>query len=937
MTWARALLLLLAACGGTQANPPGAPDAAPPTPPDAAVPPTCGDSSDLPAFAAADAAHALRATCADHVVAVEALDDGIVRLTYAPPGAVVARRPWSAVTPPTPAAPVAAGSADGAALLCAPELTVRVDDACAVTVTDRDGRVLSEDLGWDAGGGALALTRAAPAGEHYYGLGERTGGLDRRGRSLAFWNTDAYDPALGGYRPDQDPLYLSVPALMALRDGVAHGTLVDSTFRLEWDLAAADPGAQELRAFGAPHIDLYVVAGPALRDVVRRTTRLTGRTPLPPRWALGFHQSRWGYWPDAELEAVGAELRGRGIPADGLWLDIQHLDGYRTFTWDPVGFPDPDGLLARLGADSFHVTVIADPGIKVDPGWPVYDEGLAGDHFLVTPAGPVYQGVAWPGASAFPDFTRPETRAWWGAHVAGLVERGVAGIWLDVNEPTTFPEGGGGTTVPDDVLARGVDPPATMAEVHNVYAVLEATATFEAMRDAAPDRRPFVLSRAGTAGIQRVAAVWTGDAPSDWAGLANQLPMLLGLGLSGVPFVGSDVGGYSGNASPELYARWMALGSISPFFRAHVTSGVPGQEPWRFGVEVEDVSRAFILERSRLLPYLYGLFAEAQAEGAPILRPMAYEFQDDPRFVAVGDQAMLGPWLLVAPVVTPGAATRTVVLPAGRWFERHSGAVYEGPGVIDVGVTLAALPTFVRAGAVVPVGPTLLHEGAAPLDPLLLDVYPGAAPSQALLYEDAGDGYGDLARTLVTVAPTATGARITATRAEGSYQPPPRTILVRVRRVDQGATAVRLDGAPLAAGEGWWWDDRDLSVLVAFPGRAAFDLELDYDPAIADPRAPVTIAVEVELPAGTPWTTPITIATSANGWTHQPLTRIDDVTARGELQVLRGEWFFYKYARGDWLTVEKYADCSEAQNRYRFGAAATVAADRVAAWRDMCE
>ncbi|HEX5634815.1 MAG TPA: glycoside hydrolase family 31 protein, partial [Gemmatimonadales bacterium] len=439
----------------------------------------------------------------------------------------------------------------------------------------------------------------------------------------------------------------------------------------------------------------------------------------------------------------------------------------------------------------FRTTVIVDPGIKLDPGWSVYDRGLAGRHFLETPGGATYQGVAWPGPSVFPDFTRAETRSFWAEQVGALARRGVAGVWLDVNEPTTFPEGGGGTTVPDEVLARGDTRPATMAEVHNIYANLEAEATFGALAAAAPERRPFVLSRAGYAGIQRHAAVWTGDAPSNFVTLANQLPMLLGMGVSGVPFVGSDVGGYSGRASPELYARWMGLGALSPFFRAHVTSGVPGQEPWQFGPEVEIIARELIRLRYRLLPTLESLFAEAAATGAPPLRPMFWHFPTDARFANLGDQAMLGASLLVAPIVTPGATSRTIVLPAGRWFEHASGAAHDGPAIIELEATLATLPILVAAGAVLASRPHAAHTDALADDQLVLEVYPVASGGRAVheLAEVAADGHLSPRRRRFTVTHEAGVTRVNVEALGGDYVPPARTLTLRLVRADQAPTS----------------------------------------------------------------------------------------------------------------------------------------------------
>ncbi len=663
---------------------------------------------------------------------------------------------------------------------------------------------------------------------------------------------------------------------------------------------------------------------------------MTGRAPLPPRWALGYQQSRWGY-SRARVTEVAGELRARGLPADGMWLDIQHMRGFRTFTWD-ASFADADALTAALTADGFALTVIADPGIKAEPGWDVFDGGVAGDHFLREPGGDLYQGTVWPGPAAFPDFTRAETRAWWGQHVGTLVDRGVAGIWLDVNEPTTFPEGGGGNTVPDDLPVAGA-PGATMAEVHNIYAVLEAEATWTGMRAAAPARRPFVLSRAGAAGIQRWAAVWTGDAVSSWPGLQQTLPMLLGMGLSGLPLVGSDVGGYSGGATPELYARWMAIGSISPFFRGHVTQGVGDQEPWAFGPEVEEISRRLMAARYRLLPYLYTLMADAAATGAPILRPLVYEFPDDEAVRDIDDQAMLGPFLLVAPVVEPGATSRSVYLPAGRWLEARSGAAYDGPTTIDVDVTLAALPIFLRAGAIAPSWVTAPAHTAAAGGPLQLDLHPGPAgtTSELVFYDDAGDGFAHeqdgYRRIRYRLEGRAGGATLRAERTGGALPAPDRILRVRIRRLDQPPTAVRLDGRAVSA---WSWDERDLSLRIELPDRDAFELAVDYDRALTEPAPPVRVHLEVQLPASTPADAIIHVATSATGWTHQPLTRTGNVAA-GDIDVPRGSWFFYKFTRGDWTTVEKDGACAEMINRYRFGATDEPQVDTISSWRDQCE
>jgi alpha-glucosidase len=897
-----ALAIGLLGCGG---NPTVVPDAPPA--------PRCAGT--LPDHATAEAG-ALIARCGDLSVTARPLANGIVQLRYAAADATV-RRSWAVVGALEPDGAATFGSFGGRAAVCTDAMTVAIDDTCRVQAT-ASGTIIVDDLdlsiGETAGPGsarngvARIVRRAQP--DRVYGLGERTGGLDKRGRAWTFWNTDAYDPAHGGWAPDQDPLYQSIPFGIHVGSGVAHGVFVDEPRRMTWDLGAADPARDVIEAVGARSLDQYLIAGPRMADVVDRYTQLTGRPALPPRWALGFHQSRWGYPDGATVEAVAQRFRADGIPADAIWLDIQHLRGFRTFTVDDAF---PQAMFDRLAALGFRTIAIADPGIKIDPGWDVYDGGVAGGHFLRDTSG-VFQGTAWPGASAFPDFSRPTTRTWWGDHVNALAARGISGIWLDVNEPTTFPEGGEGNTVPDGLAVDGDGEPTTMAALHNAYALFQSQATFEAL--AQRGERPFVLSRAGYAGIQRYAAVWTGDTPSTWSGLAQTLPMLLGLGISGVPMVGSDIGGYSGHASAELYARWMALGSISPFARAHVTNGVPGQEPWMFDDEVTELSRDRLVDRYRLLPYLYSLADEASRTGAPILRPLVWEFPDDPAVADLGDQAMVGPFVLAAPIVDEGATTRSVYLPAGRWFELHSGAIFEGPATITASVTLAALPLYVREGAILPSWP------AGPDGPLAIDVYPGA-PSSFTLYEDDGVAFTG-AHTALALVAEPDGARLEIARDA----PGTRDLIIRVHRVDGTVTGV--DGATS------FEHDRNARVLIATVADAAQrSLRFRYDPAIIDPRPPVAVTFEIRAPNDTPQTTPIHIASSATGWTHLPLAWVAPGLARGTLTVPRGEWFDYKITRGSWDTVEKRAGCTEATNRYRFGSAATRT-DTVATWRDRC-
>jgi alpha-glucosidase len=908
-----------------------------------------------PAGATWDGA-ALTVACSDHAVVLEAFVGGVLRSRTFSPGAEggpAASR--TLISLPAPA--LALTGADGAnPVLCTAELAavVRISD-CSLQVLDASGHPIWDELDAGAWGPATAVRRArAPAGVRYLGLGEKTGALDKRGQKWVFWNTDAYDSAHGGYGPGADPLYMSIPWLIAADADRKSGVFFDDSHRIELDLAHSQPETLEVRSYGG-RLDMVVFAGPALADVVTRFVGVTGKPALPPRWALGFHQCRWGYTPDDAVMEVAAQLRARKLPADSVWLDIQHMDGFRTFSWDSEAFPAPATLISELAQQGFKTTVIADPGIKVDPGWAVYDGGVAGDHFLRYPNGQLYVGVVWPGDSVFPDFSRPSTRDWWRDWVSTLLDLGVRGVWLDVNEPTVFPEGGAGQSVPNELPVYGDGVPSTMAEFRNRYAMGQAAATAQAFSQHSAGRRPFVLSRAGFAGIQQWAAKWTGDVPSTWHGLRESVAMQLGLSLSGVSTVGTDVGGYSGFASPELYARWMALGSLSPFFRAHVTNGVPGQEPWKFGVEVEDISRGHIERRYSLLPYFYSLAWSAHQQGAPMLRPLEWhapEASADPAAATARDsQFFVGPHLLAAPVLTEGAQSHAVYLPKGRWFEFHSDAAWDGPGEVVRGTRLADLPLFFSEGAIVPRGPVMQFSDQAPLSPLTIEVLPGAAPTEFVLYEDAGDGegyrLGQYAIWRLQREPTATGSVLRALPREGAFVPPARPVHVRFRRIDFAPSQVRLDGTALSSAPSleqaasgapkWHWSASSRVLTVVVPDTGAFELEVDHEAELESlrPLAPVTFRVTV--PQGTPQSPPVHLAADATGWVHTPMAWIDDRTAEITVNLPRGEWFEYKYTRGDWCTVEKWPACEEATNRYGFGAPDPVRQDTVWQWRDVCD
>ncbi len=574
--------------------------------------------------------------------------------------------------------------------------------------------------------GRSAVRIDLPEGTDLYGTGEVPGPLRRNGRRTVCWNHDAY-----AYDEGTLHLYQSHPWVLAVRpDGSAFGLLACTSWRTLIDLSAG-----VLFVADGPAFPLVVIDRESPQAVVRGLAELIGTIPLPPLWALGYHQCRYSYYPADRVRAVARGFRERRLPCDVIWLDIDYMDGFRSFTWSPADFPDPPGLLADLHDEGFRAVAIIDPGIKVDPGYGVYDSGSAIDAWVRTREGGVYTGYVWPGECVFPDFTRADVRRWWADLYGGFLASGLDGIWNDMNEPAIFhvPT----KTMPIDNWHRAdaaLGGPGPHARYHNVYGMLMARGTREGMLAARPDRRPFVLSRANHLGGQRYAAAWTGDNVASWHHLDMSIAMVLNLGLSGQPLCGPDIGGFEGPGNGPMFARWMGFGALFPFARGHTGKGNVDKEPWAFGPEVEATCRRALQTRYRLLPYLYTLQREASETGLPVWRPLLFADPADPELRAVDDAFLIGDDLLVEARTQPWTET-PVPLPAGGWepVEPVPGAAADPD-----------LPRLrLRAGAVLPLGPVIQTTAAARLDTLtLLVALDGTGGAAGALYEDAGDGFG---------------------------------------------------------------------------------------------------------------------------------------------------------------------------------------------------
>ncbi len=695
-----------------------------------------------------------------------------------------------------------------------------------LTFLDLEGHVINEDeagAGWHSFGfaqdrpaGAVICHKRIQPDEHFYGLGERTFALDRRGRRYGMWNTDPQT-----YQPDQDPIHMCIPVLVGLHSQGRQGYALffDNTFRGQFDLGATDP---HIASFGAEGGELcyYFIYGPALTTVVERYTELTGRMMLPPLWVLGYHQSRWSYYPESRVRALAAGFREvHHVPCDCIHLDIHYMDGYRCFTWDSERFPDPARMIADLHERGFKIIVIIDAGIKADRNYWACRSGLEQDVFCKYPAGRAlpstgsghrFKGPVWPGDCYFPDFTSPRVRTWWGDLYKALTGVGVDGVWNDMNEPAIF--GPLGTTFPDfvrhDLEGRGGD----HLEAHNVYGMQMARATTEGLMNLRPDERPVCITRSGWAGVQRYAMSWTGDNESDWSSLWLTMPMVMNLGLCGLAHTGPDVGGFSGCATGELFTRWLQMGVFLPFLRAHTAIHSPDQEPWSWGEPYLSINRSTIVLRYRLLPYLYTAFWQCAQTGLPIVRPLLLAFQNDTATHTLDDQFTCGDAFLVAPVIEEGATRRPVYLPDGVWYDFWTDEPLSGPAHIEVEAPLERLPLFVRAGSVVPMAPPMHYVGQRPVDRLTLHVYPGfPSPSWgegtgvgvSFLYEDDGESLayrrGEYRLTRFTLSTEgAPPSRLDLRRRiEGCYEPRYQGLEVIIHGVDRLPRTATADGQPV--------------------------------------------------------------------------------------------------------------------------------------------
>ncbi len=614
------------------------------------------------------------------------------------------------------------------------DVVVRIErKALRFSFSNNAGQILNEDepgLGTSWIGEQVTTYKKLQDGERFIGLGEKTGPLDRKGSGYQNWNSDAY-----AYHGGSDPLYCSMPFYIGLHHGVQYGIYLDNSHKSFFNFGASNNRFSSFSA-DAGEMTYYFIYGNSIAEIIKNYTWLTGRIQMPPKWSIGYQQCRYSYYPDKEVLTTAQTFRDKDIPVDAVVLDIHYMDKYKIFTWDKKNFSNPSALINSLKAKGLEVVLMCDPGIKIEQGYEPYDDGLKNDVFIKYPDGENYSGQVWPGWCHFPDFTNPKTRQWWAGKLASYSSLGVEGFWNDMNEIATW-----GHMLPENIEFDLDGRKGTTRKARNLYGFQMARATFEAVKELLKGKRPFNLTRSGFSGVQRYSAVWTGDNVSYDEHMMLGVRLVNSLGLTGVAFCGYDVGGFVGEASTKLFARWISIGALSPFFRGHTMINTKDSEPWSFGEEVEQISRNYIKLRYQLLPYLYSLFYEASQSGMPVQRSLAIEYPHDSRVYngQYHHQYFFGPSILVAPVESNKDFAK-VFFPAGKWYSIFDGSVINGDQELIIETPIHRLPVYVKGGAVIPMQ-RAVNNTKETVNELILHVYHGEQTTSFEFYEDDGATY----------------------------------------------------------------------------------------------------------------------------------------------------------------------------------------------------
>ena len=684
------------------------------------------------------------------------------------------------------------------------KLRIRVNKKpCSLQIFDKYQKLIFSDYadkGHVSEGSKKIEYKTLRRDEHFFGLGEKTGKMDRRGEAYKMWNSDK--PC---YSIAEDPLYKSIPFFMS---SYGYGLFLDNTYKTEFKFGTE---SRDYYSFEAPDGEMvyYFIFGKDYKEIMGEYVGLTGKAIMPPKWALGFAQCRGLLTNEKLTRDIAKGYRNRGIPCDIIYQDIGWTQNLQDFEWRKGNYEDPKKMLSDLKEMGFKVVVSQDPVIS-QANEKQWKEADAMGYFVKDSVTGKSYDMPWPwgGNCGVVDFTLPKVADWWGAYQQKPIDDGVAGFWTDMGEPAWSNEDQTERLVMKHHLGMH-------DEIHNVYGLTWDKVVKEQFEKRNPDRRVFQMTRAAYAGLQRYTFGWTGDSGNGndvlqgWGQLANQIPVTLSAGLGLIPFVTCDITGYCGDiedypAMAELYTRWIQFGAFNPLSRIHHEGDV-AVEPWLFGAEAEQNAKAAIELKYRLMPYIYTYAREAHDKGLPIMRPMFMEYPLDAETIGTDAQFMFGKELLVAPVVKKGARTKNVYLPEGKWVNyNNKQTVLSGEQWTTVDAPLNVIPMFVKQGSIIPTMPVLNYTTERKVYPITFEVFPAqeGETAQFSLYEDEGEnlGYqrGEFIKTPISFRTLPKGYELTLFAREGKgYQTPGKRSFVFTVYTSALPKQITMDGKKL--------------------------------------------------------------------------------------------------------------------------------------------
>lgn len=691
-----------------------------------------------------------------------------------------------------------------------------------ITFKDANGTVINEDLpgkelGMTLTGNKITVYKRLQSDERFIGMGEQLGNLDRRGSVVTLRNTDNYR-----YDDPKVPMYVSIPFFMGLHHGKVYGLFFNNSYRSVFNFGASNRRFSSF-SFDGGALDQFFMFDASVGKILEHYTSLTGRMPLPPRWSLGYHQSRCSYYPEAQVMFIANTFRTKRIPLDGIVLDADYLHQYQPFRINRERFPDMRRLADTLRGMNIELTASVNPGIAIDDSYQQYKSGLKENVFLRYADGELWVADIAPNTNHFVDFSDPRGRRWWVDNMKIYQDLGIRGLWNDMNEPAID-----GQAMPDNVVFDFDGQKTSALEAQNYYGMLMARAAFESAEQYGGNRRPFVLSRSGFAGIQRYAAVWSGDNQAKDEHILLGALLINQMGLSGVPFTGPDLGGYIGDGNKELYRRWVEVGVFAPYLRNHRGPYTAANEPWAYGEEAEAISKAYIGFRYELMPYLYSTFHEAAETGMPVSRSLSIDHPFDANVFKPDFQYefLFGPGLLVNPMTSKEQAKSTY-LPAGAWYDVFTDERLDGGRVVTADYAGHRLPIFAKASAIIPMHGTVQSTRDDPGPVLYVHVFNGSERNEFVYYDDDGETLnyrkGQYRKRVITFDPAA--KQLTFARPEGNYAARFRRIKLILHGFESvaGATVNGAEAAvqsqvvrmldPLEALSDVYWDKQTLERL----------------------------------------------------------------------------------------------------------------------------